>query len=45
MDLGGDPLLRFNGDFKDEFKAKNDGKDEARLAIKPRRDWSATSST
>src|SRR5262249_26817821 len=38
MDLGGVPLLRFNGDFKDEFKAKNDGKEEARLATKPRRD-------
>jgi predicted dehydrogenase len=38
MDLGGDPLLRFNGDFKEEFKAKNDGKEEARLTRKPRRD-------
>ena len=38
MELGGEPLLRGNGDFKPEFKAKNDGKDELRLPIKPRRD-------
>jgi predicted dehydrogenase len=38
MELNGDPLLRFNGDFQQEFKARNDGKDEARLATKPRRD-------
>jgi predicted dehydrogenase len=38
MELGGEPLLKFNGDFKEEFKAKNDGKEEARLAVKPRRD-------
>lgn len=38
MELGGDPVLRFNGDFKDEFKAKNDGKEEVRLPTKPRRD-------
>jgi predicted dehydrogenase len=38
MDLGGEPSLRFNGDFKDEFKAKNDGKEEARLPVKSRRD-------
>jgi len=38
MELGGEPLLRWNGDFKEEFKAKNDGKEEVRLAIKPRRD-------
>jgi predicted dehydrogenase len=38
MELGGEPLLRGNGDFKPEFKAKNDGKEELRLPIKKRRD-------
>jgi predicted dehydrogenase len=38
MDLGGEPTLRFNGDFREEFKAKNDGKEETRLLTKPRRD-------
>jgi predicted dehydrogenase len=38
MELGGEPLLRGNGDFKPEFKAKNDGKDEIRLPVKKRRD-------
>jgi predicted dehydrogenase len=38
MELGGEPLLKFNSDFKEEFKAKNDGKEEARLTVKPRRD-------
>jgi predicted dehydrogenase len=38
MELGGEPLLRFNGDFKEEFKAKNDDKEEVRLPIKQRRD-------
>jgi len=38
MELGGEPLLRFNGDFKEEFKAKNGGKDEVRIPVKPRRD-------
>lgn len=38
MELGGEPWLRFNGEFKEEFKAKNEGKEEVRLAIKPRRD-------
>jgi hypothetical protein len=38
MELGGDPLLKFNGDFKEEFKAKNDGKEEARLSRQKRRD-------
>jgi predicted dehydrogenase len=38
MELGGEPLLRFNGDFKEEFKAKNDGKEEVRLPVKQRRD-------
>ena len=38
LDLGGEPVLRGNGDMKPEFRAKNGDKDEARLAIKPRRD-------
>jgi len=38
MELGGEPSLRFNGDFKEEFKAKNDDKEEVRLPIKQRRD-------
>jgi predicted dehydrogenase len=38
MELGGEPLLKFNGDFKEEFKAKNDGKEEVRLPIRQRRD-------
>lgn len=38
MEVGGEPFLRFNGDFKEEFKAKNEGKEEVRLPIKPRRD-------
>jgi predicted dehydrogenase len=38
LDLGGEPLLRFNGDFKQEFKVKNGGKEETRLPVKPRRD-------
>jgi predicted dehydrogenase len=38
MELGGEPLLRFNGEWKEEFKAANDGKEEARLSVKPRRD-------
>jgi predicted dehydrogenase len=38
MELGGDPVLRANGDFGDEFKAKNGGQAEARLARSPRRD-------
>ncbi|MBI2949340.1 MAG: Gfo/Idh/MocA family oxidoreductase [Verrucomicrobia bacterium] len=38
MELGGEPSLRWNGDFKEEFKAKNDGKEEVRLPVKPRRD-------
>jgi len=38
MDLGGEPLLRFNGDFKEEFKSKNDNKEEARLTTTKRRD-------
>ena len=38
MDLGGEPVLHANGDFGPEFKAHNDGTDEARIAIRPRRD-------
>jgi predicted dehydrogenase len=38
LDLGGEPTLRFNGDMKDEFRAKNGGKDEAKLAVGSRRD-------
>jgi predicted dehydrogenase len=38
MELGGDPLLRGNGEFQEEFKAANDGKEEVRLPIQARRD-------
>ncbi|MFO0948791.1 MAG: hypothetical protein U1D30_23185 [Planctomycetota bacterium] len=38
MDLGGDPVLRVNGDFAEEFKAKNGGKTEATLARSSRKD-------
>jgi predicted dehydrogenase len=38
LELGGEPWLRFNGDFKEEFKAKNDGKEEVRIPLAPRRD-------
>lgn len=38
IDLGGDPLLKANGDMKAEFRAKNGGADEARLTRSPRRD-------
>lgn len=38
MELGGEPLLRFNGDFRPEFQSKNDGRDEARIPLEPRRD-------
>ena len=38
MELGGEPVLRFNGDFKPEFLAKNDGKTETRLKLQPHRD-------
>jgi len=38
MELGGEPVLRGNGDFKEEFKTKNDGKEESRLPIRQRRD-------
>src|SRR5207248_3243225 len=38
MELGGEPILRFNGEFAPEFQAKNGGKKEAHLACQPRRD-------
>jgi len=38
MELGGEPSLRWNGDFKEEFKAKNEGKEEARIKLDQRRD-------
>jgi predicted dehydrogenase len=38
MELGGEPFLRFNGDFGEEFKARNEGKEELRIPLKPRRD-------
>jgi predicted dehydrogenase len=38
MELGGEPALKFNGDFKPEFNAKNEGKDEVRIPVKQRRD-------
>jgi predicted dehydrogenase len=38
MEIGGDPHLRFNGKFAPEFKKKNDGKEEARIPLEPRRD-------
>jgi len=31
-------LLRFNGDFKEEFHNKNGGKDELRIPVEKRRD-------
>jgi len=38
MELGGEPSLKWNGDFKEEFKAKNEGKEETRLPLTLRRD-------
>jgi predicted dehydrogenase len=38
MELGGEPSLKVNGPFAEEFKATNDGKTEARLPIRQRRD-------
>ena len=38
MELDGDPLLRSNGDFAEEFKAKNGGMTEAKIATESRRD-------
>ena len=38
MELGGEPLLKVNGPFAEEFKAKNGGLEEVRLPVQPRRD-------
>jgi predicted dehydrogenase len=38
MELGGEPYLKVNGPFAEEFKAKNGGKEECRIAIEQRRD-------
>lgn len=38
LELGGEPKLKFNGDFKEEFHAKNGGKEEASLAVANGRD-------
>jgi len=38
LDLGGEPHLRFNGDFKEEFKEKNDGQEETTIRVGKRRD-------
>ena len=38
MELGGEPALRWNGDFKEDFKAKNHGQEEARIPVNQRRD-------
>lgn len=38
MELGGEPSLKVNGPYAEEFKAKNDGKEEVRIPIQPRRD-------
>ena len=38
MELGGEPYLKFNGPYAEEFKAKNDGKEELRIPVVARRD-------
>ena len=38
MELGGEPHLRANGEMTDEFKSKNAGEMETRLAVTGRRD-------
>lgn len=38
MELGGEPLLQGNGDFKEEFKKANEDKDEVRIPLEQRRD-------
>ena len=38
IDLGGDPVLRANGEFTPEFEEKNDGYSEVHLARTPQRD-------
>jgi predicted dehydrogenase len=38
LDFGGELVLRWNGDFKEEFKARNGGQEEVRLPVGRRRD-------
>jgi len=38
MELGGEPHLKVNGPYAEEFKAKNDGKEECRIPVQKRRD-------
>jgi predicted dehydrogenase len=38
LELDGDPVMRVNGDFAEEFKAKNEGRTEVALAAGQRRD-------
>jgi predicted dehydrogenase len=38
MELGGEPHLKVNGPYTEEFKAKNDGKEECRIPVQKRRD-------
>ncbi len=38
MDLGGDVKMRFNGDFQEEFTARNEDKLETSIPAEPRRD-------
>ena len=38
MDLGGDVRMKFNGEFMNEFMAKNGGKEDAVIPVEPRRD-------
>jgi predicted dehydrogenase len=41
IDLGGDPVLRANGEFAEEFKSANGGQPEAKLTRGPYRDMVA----
>ena len=38
MELGGEPYLKVNGPYGEEFKAKNDGQEECRIPVQQRRD-------
>jgi predicted dehydrogenase len=38
MELGGEPHLKVNGPYAEEFKAKNEGKEECRIPVQQRRD-------
>jgi predicted dehydrogenase len=38
MELGGDVRFRFNAGFDKEFAERNEGKDEVRISVEPRRD-------